>query len=459
MPKVTKEKMEKIEGADKMDKTNRKNNDTKDNNASNTKMRVYLDNGATTMLAREVLDEMRPYFDERYGNASSMHAWGREAKDAIEKARAIIAKSINAEPSEIVFTSGGTESNNSAIKGVAFANKEKGNEILISAVEHDCVLNSSKWLKALGFELKILPVNQKGIVEPKVLEKALSNKTILVSIMHANNEIGTVLPIGEYGRICRRVGVYFHTDACQSYTKVPIDVKAMNLDLVTINAHKIHGPKGVGALYVRKGVKLDPLLSGGGQESKKRSGTENVPGIVGFGRSVTLLTKEDMKRMSMLRDRLIKELLKIPETHLNGPTGEGRLCNNASISFHFIEGEGLLMLLDMEGIAVSTGSACSSNSLEPSHVLLAIGLKHEIAHGTIRFSLSKYTTEEEIDYTIKKVGAAVERLRLMSPLKEGMEYKTDYKEEHDHGHSHDEDGMTNENEEINEGHANNVCER
>jgi cysteine desulfurase len=439
----------------KMIKNKMNKMDKKDNGkTAEGKMSVYLDNGATTMLAREVLDEMRPYFDEKYGNASSMHAWGRDAKDAIEKARAIIAKSINADPSEIVFTSGGTESNNFAIKGVAFANKNNGNEILISAVEHDCVLNSSKWLKAQGFDVKLLPVNQKGIVEPKVLEKALSNKTILVSIMHANNEIGTVLPISEYGRICRRVGVYFHTDACQSYTKVPIDVKAMNLDLVTINAHKINGPKGVGALYVRKGVKLDPLLSGGGQEANKRSGTENVPGIVGFGKSVTLLTKEDMKRMSMLRDRLIKELLKIPETHLNGPTGEGRLCNNASISFHFIEGEGLLMLLDMAGIAVSTGSACSSHSLEPSHVLLAIGLKHEVAHGTIRFSLSKYTTEEEIDYTVKKVKEAVERLRMMSPLKAGMEYTTDYKEEHDHGHSHGDKAGEND-----EDHANNVCER
>jgi cysteine desulfurase len=250
--------------------------------------------------------------------------------------------------------------------------------------------------------------------------------------MHANNEIGTILPIAEYGKICRKKGVYFHTDACQSYTKVPIDVKAMEQDLVTINAHKINGPKGIGALYVRKGVKIDPLLSGGGQEFKKRSGTENVPGIVGFGRSVTLLTEKDITRMANLRDRLITGLLKIPNTHLNGPPGKGRLCNNASISFHFIEGEGLLMLLDMAGIAVSTGSACSSHSLEPSHVLLAIGLKHEVAHGTIRFTLSKYTTEAEIDYTIQKVKEAVERLRMMSPLKEGMEYKTDYKEEHDH---------------------------
>jgi cysteine desulfurase len=429
--------------------------DEDNNGAKAQKRMVYLDNGATTMLAKEVLDEMRPYFDEKYGNASSLHAWGREARAAIENARAIIARSINAEPDEIVFTSGGTESNNFAIKGVAFANREKGNEILISGVEHDCVMNASKWLKDMGFEVRLLPVDKYGAVEPKVLEKAITKKTILVSIMHANNEIGTILPIGEYGKICRQKGVYFHTDACQSYTKVPIDVKQMELDLVTINAHKIHGPKGVGALYVRKGVRIEPLLSGGGQEYKKRSGTENVPGIVGFGKSVTLLKKEDIRRMSELRDMLIKELLKIPETHLNGPPGDKRLPNNASISFHFIEGEGLLMLLDMAGIAVSTGSACSSHNLEPSHVLLAIGLKHEVAHGTIRFSLSKYTTKEEIEYTISKVKGAVERLREMSPLKAGVDYKTDYKEEHEHGHGSegaDDDGN-------NEAHENNACER
>lgn len=393
--------------------------------------KVYLDNGATTIVAKEVLEEMRPYFDEKYGNGSSLHSFGREARAAIENARRIIASSLNAEPEEIAFTSGGTESNNFAIKGVAFANREKGNHIIIASIEHDCVLNSSKWLKSQGFEVTILPVDKYGVVDPKVLEKAITKKTILVSIMHGNNEIGTILPIGEYGRICRERGVYFHTDACQSYTKVPIDVKAMNLDLVTINAHKIHGPKGVGALYIRKGIKIDPLFSGGGQEFKNRSGTENVPGIVGFGRAATLLKKDDIKRMSGLRDMLINGLLEIPETHLNGPTGDKRLANNASISFHFIEGEGLLMRLDMAGIAVSTGSACSSSSLEASHVLLAIGLKHEVAHGTIRFSLSKYTTKEEISYTIKKTKEIVGVLREMSPLKKGVKYTTDYHEEHE----------------------------
>jgi cysteine desulfurase len=412
--------------------------------------KVYLDNGATTMVAPEVMATMRPYFDDRYGNASSLHEFGREAREAIENARKIIARSINAEPEEIVFTSGGTESNNAAIKGVAFANKEKGNHIIVAAIEHDCVLNASKWLEKQGFEVTKLPVDKYGVVDPKVLEKAITKKTILVSIMHVNNEIGTILPIGEYGRICREKGIYFHTDACQSYTKVEIDVKKMNLDLVTINAHKIHGPKGIGALYIRKGVKIDALLSGGGQEFKKRSGTENVPGIVGFGASATLLKKEEIKRMAGLRDMLIKGLLEIPDTHLNGPIGEKRVCSNASVSFHYIEGEGLLMLLDLAGIAVSTGSACSSHSLEPSHVLLAIGLKHEVAHGTIRFSLSKYTTKEEIDFTIKKVREAVERLRAMSPLKAGVHYETDYKEEHDHMH-----GSEADDDEA----ADQICER
>jgi cysteine desulfurase len=408
---------------------------------------VYLDNGATTKLAPEVREAMEPYFDVKYGNASSMHKWGREAKKAMEAARVEIAKSINAEPDEIVFTSGGTESNNQALKGVAFAAKaasesdssHKRNQIIISAVEHDCVLNASKWLQKQGFTLTMVPVNKDGVVEPSVLAAAITDKTLIVSIMHANNEIGTIMPIGEYGKICRQNGVYFHTDACQSYTKTPIDVKAMNLDLVTINAHKIHGPKGVGALYVRKGVKIDPLLSGGGHEKNRRSGTENVPGIVGFGKAVNLLTADDKKRMLKLRDMLIEGLLKIPDTHLNGPAsdkdGSRRLCNNASVSFHYIEGEGMLMHLDMAGIAVSTGSACSSHSLEASHVLLAIGLKHEMAHGTIRFSLSKYTTEEEIRYTIIKAKEVVDKLRAMTPLKAGVEYTTDYcEDEHDHIH-------------------------
>ncbi|MBU0758111.1 MAG: cysteine desulfurase NifS [Nanoarchaeota archaeon] len=392
-------------------------------------MQIYLDNGATTKLAKEVKKAMEPYLDEMYGNASSLHKWGREARKAIEKSRETIAKSINADAGEIIFTSGGTESNNLAIKGAAFAQKDGKNHLIISKIEHDCVLNSSKWLEKQGFSVTYLDVDKYGIVNPKELQNAITDKTFLVSIMHANNEIGTILPIEKYGKICREKGVLFHTDACQSFTKVPIDVKVMNIDLMTLNAHKIHGPKGVGALYIRNGVKLIPWQHGGGHEFGKRSGTENVSGIVGFAESVNLLTKEEKDKMTELRDYLTAELLKLPETHLNGHPKE-RLSNNVNISFHFIEGESLLMHLDMRGIAVSTGSACSSHSLEPSHVLLAIGLKHEVAHGSIRFTLSRYTTKEEIDYTIKQVNEVVGILREMSPMKKGMKY--DVVDEHHH---------------------------
>ncbi|MBN2422572.1 cysteine desulfurase NifS [Candidatus Woesearchaeota archaeon] len=396
-------------------------------------MQVYLDNGATTKLDESVLEEMRPCFDIKYGNASSLHKFGREARSAIDKSRKVIADSINAEPDEIIFTSGGTESNNLALKGIAFANKHRGDHIIISKIEHDCVLNASRWLSKNGFNVTMLDVDKYGIVDPQALKKAITNRTILVSIMHANNEIGTVLPIEEYGSICREKNVLFHTDACQSYTKIPIDVKSMNIDLMTLNAHKIHGPKGVGCLFIRKGIKITPIAHGGGHEFNLRSGTENVPGIVGFAKASALHKKQDIQKMTELRDYLIKRLLKIPETQLNGHP-EKRLCNNASISFHFIEGESLLMHLDMQGIAVSTGSACSSHSLEPSHVLLAIGLKHEIAHGTIRFTLSKYTTKQEIDYTISKVNEIVNKLREISPLKKGMKYTKEYKDEHHHSH-------------------------
>jgi len=388
-------------------------------------MKVYLDNGATTRVADSVQQAVGRYGAESYGNASSLHSFGRQARQAIERSRASIARSIGAEPSEIIFTSGGTESNNLALKGIAFEarrRKDKRDQILISAVEHDCVMSAAGWLEKEGFQIISLPVDTHGIVQPSVLKEAITDRTLIGSIMHANNEIGTILPIGEYGKICRESAVLFHTDACQSYTKVPIDVRNMQIDLMTLNAHKIHGPKGVGALFIRKGVKISPLSHGGGHEFSLRSGTENVPGIVGFAEAAALHSIEEIARMEALRDKLISALLRIPDTHLNGHPTE-RLCNNASISFHFIEGESLLMQLDMQGIAVSTGSACSSKSLEASHVLLAIGLPHEIAHGTIRFSLSRYTTEEEIDYTIEKVIEAVARLRAMSPLKEGVVYE------------------------------------
>ncbi|MBD3202803.1 aminotransferase class V-fold PLP-dependent enzyme [Candidatus Woesearchaeota archaeon] len=393
-------------------------------------MKVYLDNGATTKTADEVVEAMNPYFNKKYGNSSSMHKWGMKAQKAMRKSRKNIAEKINATPDEIIFTSGGTESNNLTLKGLAFKNKGKKNHIIVSKAEHDCVLNSAKWLDKQGFDITYLNVDKYGIVDPTDLKKAITKDTFLVSIMHANNEIGTILPIGKYGKICRENNVLFHTDACQSFTKVPIDVKEMKLDLVTLNAHKIHGPKGVGALYKRKGIKITPLLHGGGHEFNLRSSTSNVSGIVGFAESAYIHTQEDIQKMETLRDYLKEELLKIPDTHLNGHPEE-RLCNNVSISFHFIEGESLLMNLSMRGIAVSTGSACSSNSLEPSHVLLAIGLAHEIAHGTIRFTLSRYTTKKEIDYTIKNVKEAVIKLREMSPLKKGVKYKTDdYDDEH-----------------------------
>ncbi|MEM4268021.1 MAG: cysteine desulfurase family protein [Candidatus Woesearchaeota archaeon] len=380
------------------------------------KDRIYLDNGATTMLASEVLEEMFPYFQTEYGNANSLHSYGRTARGAVENARKTIAQTINAQPEEIIFTSGGTESNNFAIKGIALANKDRGNHIIVSSVEHECVLKSAEWLERRGFKVTRMPVNKFGVVEPDVLKRAITPKTTIVSIMHANNEIGSIFPIMEYAEICRKMGVYFHTDACQSYTKVPIDVKKMNVDAISINSHKIHGPKGVGAIFIRKGTKIEPFMDGGGQEFRLRSGTENVPGIVGFAKAATLIQKEDVIRMEKLRDALISDLLKIPNTHINGAVGKDRLCNNISVSFNFIEGESLVTLLDIEGVSVSTGSACSSSSLEPSHVLLAIGLRHEIAHGTIRITLSKYTTSDEISYATKKIKEAVEKLRKISPL-------------------------------------------
>jgi len=379
-------------------------------------MRVYLDNGSTTKVDEEVLKTMLPYFSEKYGNAMSLHQIGQEAKEALENSREIIAKKLNAKPEEIIFTSGGTESNNLAIQEIAYTNREKGKHIITTKIDHDCVLNACKFLEKDGFNVTYLNVDKDGFVNPEDVAKEIRKDTILVSIIHGNNETGTIQPIEEIAKICREKSVYFHTDACQSFTKTEIDVKKQNLDLITINSHKIHGPKGVGALYIKKGTNIHPLLHGGGHEFGLRSGTENISGIVGFAKAVEVAKEKHIKHMTKLRDKLINGILKeIPHTRLNGPK-EKRLCNNANISFEFIEGESLLMRLDDKGIEVSTGSACSSKSLDPSHVLLAIGLKHEIAHGSIRFSLSKYTTEEEIDYTIKILKEEVKALREMSPL-------------------------------------------
>ncbi len=383
-------------------------------------MKVYLDNGATTMVAKEVLNVMQPYFTKRYGNASSLHSFGQEAQHALDKARETIAKLINAEPEEVIFTSGGTESDNLAIKGIAYANKDKGNHIITTNFEHHAVEEACKSLEKEGFNVTWLDVTKEGFVKPEDVKKAITRQTIMVSVMHANNEIGTIQPIAEIGKICSEKRVYFHTDAVQSLTKTPIDVKKMHIDLASFSSHKIHGPKGVGALYIKKGTKIKPQALGGPHEFKKRAGTENIPGIVGFARAATLVTKQDINKMYKLRDYLIEGLLKIPNTQLNG-SRQNRLCNNVNIVFNFVEGEAMLLHLNMRGIAVSTGSACSSHDLKPSHVLLAIGLRPEVAHGSIRFTLSKYTTKQEIDYTIKNVKEVVEQLRKMSPLKKGYE--------------------------------------
>lgn len=381
--------------------------------------RIYLDYSATTPLDPRVLDAMKPFFSKNFGNTMSLHSFGREAKYELEKARAVLAKFINARHDEIVFTGSATESINSVLKGIAFANKDKGKHIVTSSIEHHAVLESCKWLEKQGFEVTYLPVDKYGLVDLKQLENTIRSDTILVSIMHANNEIGTIEPIEEIGKICKEKGALFHTDAVQSFGKIPIDVNKMNIDLLSISAHKFYGPKGVGATFIRKGTNIEPLLHGGGHEFGLRSSTENVPGIVGMAKAVELRKKEmkpEEKRLKALRDYLIRNVLKIENSRLNGHPVK-RLANNANFSFDFIEGEALIMQLDSYGIAASTGSACSSATLEPSHVLMAIGLKHEQAHGSLRLSLGKYTTKSDITYTIKVLPKIVENLRKISPFK------------------------------------------
>lgn len=378
-------------------------------------MRVYLDNAATTRAAPEVVEAMQPFFTEKYGNASSIHSFGEEAKDALENARQLIANYINAEPEQIVFTSGGTESDNLAIKGAAYALKNKGKHIITSKFEHPAVLECCQALEKEGFEVTYLNVSKDGFVNAEELKKAIRDDTILVTIMHANNEIGTIQDIDKIGKTCSEKEVVFHTDAVQSLGKIPLDVKEVNVDFVSFSAHKIHGPKGIGALFVRNKKQLQPLFHGGAQEFGLRPGTENVSGAVGFAKAVDMLSEIDVKRMTELRDYLIEKLLEIPEACLNGAR-ENRLCNNVNVSFSHIEGESVLLGLDDKGVAVSTGSACTSKKLEPSHVLLALGIKPEEAHGSIRLSLSKYTTKEEIDYVINAAKEVVENLRKISPL-------------------------------------------
>lgn len=382
---------------------------------------VYLDHAATTPIRDEVLEAMLPYLKEQYGNASSVHRFGREAKKALDQARETVAEVLNAGFNEIIFTSGGTESNNLAIKGAAQANRKRGNHIITSCIEHPAVLNPMKELEKDGFEVTYLPVSEEGLVSVEDFQNALRDDTILVSIMHANNEIGTIQPIAAIGKIARDKGVLMHTDAVQSVGSMDVDVQALNVDLLTLSAHKLYGPKGVGALYVRRGVRLIPQLHGGVQERRRRAGTENTAGIIGLAEALKLAKAEldvEVPRIQKLRDRLLDGILQIPHTRLNGSRTE-RLPHNINVCFEFIEGESLLLNLDLKGIAGSSGSACTSGSLEPSHVLLAIGLPHEIAHGSLRLTLGRANTDADIDYVLECLPPIVERLRQMSPLYSG----------------------------------------
>jgi cysteine desulfurase len=381
--------------------------------------KIYLDYAATTPVDPRVLEAMKPYFLSKFGNASSLYKFGQEAKRALEDSRKKIAKLINADPSEIIFTSGGTESDNMAIEEIIYPNRNKGKHVITSKIEHPAIMDTCKFIESDGFDVTYLNVDKTGIVNPNDVRKAITDKTTLVTIMHANNEIGTIEPIEKIGKICREKDVVFHTDAVQTFGKIPIDVKKMNIDLLAGSAHKIYGPKGVGFLYVRKGIGITPLIHGGGQEFGKRSGTENIAGIVGFATAAEIAKKEMKKesaRETKLRDYLIRNVLKIENSHLNGHPVK-RLPNNANFWFDFIEGESLITHLDFYGIAGSTGSACSSKSLEPSHVLLAIGLKHEQAHGSLRLTLGKYTIKSDIDYTLTVLPKVVKRLREISPLR------------------------------------------
>lgn len=383
--------------------------------------RIYADNAATTKVAPEVVDAMLTYFTETYGNPSSIYNEGRTARVAVEKAREQVANAIGASPKEIYFTGSGSEADNWALRSTARALSKKGNHIITSAVEHHAVLHTCQDLEKQGFEVTYLPVDKYGMVSPDDVKAAIKDTTIMISIMFANNEIGTIMPIAEIGKIAKEAGVVFHTDAVQAVGNVEIDVKAMNIDMLSLTAHKFHGPKGCGALYVRQGVKLMSFITGGAQERMRRAGTENVPGIVGLGKAIELATaniKEKQEKLIALRDRYIKKVLEtVPYSRLNGHPTE-RLAGNANISFEYIEGEGLLLSLDQKGIAASSGSACTSGSLDPSHVLLAIGLKHEQAHGSLRTSFGEDTTVEDIDYMVDAIAEIVARLRSMSPLYE-----------------------------------------
>ncbi|MGI6226770.1 MAG: cysteine desulfurase NifS [Peptococcales bacterium] len=381
--------------------------------------KVYLDHSATTPVRSEVAQLVNKYLTEIFGNPSSVHAFGREARKGVENAREQIASLINARPQEIFFTSGGTEADNMAIIGAAMANQSKGKHIITTQIEHHAVLDSCKYLQRQGFEVTYLPVDLDANIDINQLKDAIRNDTILITMMHVNNEVGTILPIKEVGQIAKEKGILLHVDAVQSFGKIPIDVNEMNIDLLSASGHKIYATKGIGCLYLRKGTKLSPLLYGGSQERKRRPGTENVPGIVGFGLAAELAGQEmkaEAERLTFLRDKLIAGILeKIPHSQLNGHKSN-RLPGHVNVSLHYIEGESLLLMLDMKGIAASSGSACTSGSLDPSHVLMAMGLCHEVAHGSLRLTLGKSTTEEDIDYVLEVLPEIVEKLRAMSPL-------------------------------------------
>jgi len=380
---------------------------------------IYLDYAATTPTHPEVVEEMLPFFNQIYGNPSSIYQLSQRAKGAIEKAREKVADLLNARPEEIIFTSGGTEADNMALKGIAFANRKRGNHIVTSKIEHHAVLNTCRWLEKQGFKVTYISVDKYGVVDLDELKQSLTDKTILISIMHANNEVGTIEPIPEIATIARERGIYFHTDAVQTVGKIPVDVKSLGVDLLSLSGHKIYGPKGIGALYIKKGTRIDPVIHGGHHERNKRAGTENVPGIVGLGKACEIAMQEmdfEADRVGKLRDMLYQGLKeKIDEIILNGHP-QKRLPGILNICVKYVEGESMLINLDLEGIYASSGSACTSGSLEPSHVLLAMGIPPEISHGSLRFSLGKDTREEDIERVIKVLPPIVKKLRAMSPF-------------------------------------------
>lgn len=387
---------------------------------------IYMDHGATTPVDPLVVDAMLPYFTEKFGNASSLHSFGQEATSALEQSRQQVAASIGAKPEEIIFTSGGTESDNLAIKGIAYRNSDKGKHIITSTIEHPAILNTCAYLEKEGFDVTYVPADSDGIIDMDELEKAIRDDTILISVMHANNEIGTIQPISDISKLTKEKGIYLHTDAVQSFGKIAVNVDELGVDMLSMSSHKIYGPKGVGALYVRKGTPLQALAHGGSHERSMRAGTENISGIVGFAKAVALADErlvDDEKHMTQLRDSLIGKVMdSIDDVELSGhPTN--RLPNNVNLRFSFIEGESMLLFLDMKGIAISTGSACSSKSLEPSHVLTAIGLRPEDSHGSLRITLGKDNTQEEVDYVVDALVEVVGRLRAMSPIAGKMSLK------------------------------------